>query len=132
VPFLDLEVLKLAWRVPPSRHLGRGGARKTLLKALLHRLEPSHPIGRAKMGFVFPWEAWLRGPLGDRVAATLADRDAHDRLGLDPADGSRLLRAFARSDPRVGWAQLWARFVLVEWSRRWALDATTERERMRA
>jgi asparagine synthase (glutamine-hydrolysing) len=122
VPFLDLEVLKLAWRLPPSRHLGRGGARKSLLKALLHRLEPSHPIGRAKMGFVFPWEAWLRGPLGERVAETLADRDAHERLGLDPADGSRLITAFARHDPRVGWAQLWSRFVLVEWCKRAALD----------
>jgi asparagine synthase (glutamine-hydrolysing) len=134
VPFLDLEVLKLAWRMPASRHLGRGGARKTLLKALLHRLEPSHPIGRAKMGFVFPWAAWLRGPLGDHVAETLADRAAHERLGLDPVDGHRLVTAFARRDPRVGWAQLWSRFVLVEWCRRGGLDVATpaERERIRA
>jgi asparagine synthase (glutamine-hydrolysing) len=117
VPFLDVDVLRLAWRLPAARHLGRGGARKTVLKALLHRLEPQHPIGRGKMGFVFPWAAWLRGPLGERVAATLGDRDAHEGLGLDPADGPRLLAAFARNDPRVGWAQLWSRFVLVEWHR---------------
>ena len=118
VPFLDLEVLRLAWHLPAEWHLGRGGARKGVLKALLHRLEPRHPIGRAKMGFVFPWAAWLHGPLGNRIADTLADRDAHEALGMDPAAGRRLLAAYRRRDPRVGWAQLWSRFVLLEWQRR--------------
>jgi hypothetical protein len=66
------------------------------------------------------------------VADTLADRDAHERLGLDPADGRRLLTAFASHDPRVGWAQLWSRFVLVEWCRRWNATATPARERIPA
>jgi hypothetical protein len=76
----------------------------------------------------------MRGPLGEHMAETLADRDAHERLGLDPSDGRRLLTAFARHDPRMGWAQLWARFVLVEWYRRVALDVAmpTARERVRA
>ncbi len=134
VPFLDVEVLRLAWRLPAASHLGRGGVRKGVLKALLHRLEPRHPIGRAKMGFVFPWAAWLHGPLGERVAATLADRDAHRELGLDPVESPRLLAALRRRDPRVGWGQLWSRFVLVEWYRRTERDAGIARiaERARA
>ena len=46
-----------------------------------------------------------------------------------------LLTAFARHDPRVGWAQLWSRFVLVEWYRRVALDVampTAARREVRA
>ena len=123
VPFLDLDVLREAWRIPARLHTGPLGGRKWVLKAVLHRLEPAHPVRRAKMGFVFPWVEWLHGPLGERVAATLADRDAHERLGLDPAGGRRLLAAFRRRDPRIGWAELWARFVLVEWLWRTELDA---------
>jgi hypothetical protein len=77
------------------------------------------------MGFVFPRAAWLQGPLGERVAGTLADREAHDDLGLDPADGRRLLLALRRRDARVGWAEVWSRFVLLEWHRRVEADATT-------
>jgi asparagine synthase (glutamine-hydrolysing) len=131
VPFVDVEVLRLAWRIPGAWHLGRAGGRKEILKAVLRRLEPRHRIGR-KMGFVFPWAAWLRGPLGERVAATLADRDTHERLGIDPAEGRDLLAAFGRRDPRVGWGDVWARFVLVEWHRRLALDATAARATERA
>jgi asparagine synthase (glutamine-hydrolysing) len=129
VPFLDLGVLRAAWCTPAAWHRGRYGGRKQILKALLRRLAPGHPVGRAKMGFVFPWTEWLRGPLGERVAATLADRTAHARLDLAPDAGLRLVDAFRRGDPRVGWAQLWSRFVLVEWHRETALDASTVRER---
>jgi asparagine synthase (glutamine-hydrolysing) len=123
VPFLDVEVLRTAWRIPDAWHLGRSGGRKAILKAALRRIAPAHPVGRGKMGFVFPWVAWLQGPLGERVAATLADRDAHEQLGIDPAGGRRLLDALRRRDARVGWAEIWSRFVLVEWYRRTEADA---------
>jgi asparagine synthase (glutamine-hydrolysing) len=134
VPFVDLEVLRLAWRIPGRWHLGRTGGRKEVLRAVLRRIAPTHPVTRTKMGFAFPWARWLRGPLDERVAATLADRDAHERLGIDPAEGERLLGAFRRRDPRVGWAQLWSRFVLVEWCWRAELDtpATPSLERASA
>jgi asparagine synthase (glutamine-hydrolysing) len=122
VPFVDLEVLRLAWRLPAGWHLGRFGAGKRMLRTLLGRLEPAGRIRRAKMGFVFPWAEWLRGPLGERVAATLGDRDAHEALGIEPGGGRRLVDAFRRRDPRIGWAQLWSRFVLLEWNRRVRLE----------
>ena len=59
VPFLDLDVLHEAWRIPSRLHTGPLGGRKWVLKAVLHRLEPAHPVRRAKMGFVFPWVEWL-------------------------------------------------------------------------
>src|SRR5262249_29774230 len=48
VPFLDVEVLRLAWRIPDAWHVGRPGGRKALLKAVLRRLAPRHPVGRGK------------------------------------------------------------------------------------
>ncbi len=132
VPFLDPEVLRLAWRIPEAWHIGPPGGRKVLLKAVLRRLAPHHPVGRGKRGFVFPWSSWLRGPLGERVAATLGDRDAHEQLGIDPVDGGRLLGALRRHDPRVGWAEIWSRFVLVEWFRRTETDDGAQRPTERA
>jgi asparagine synthase (glutamine-hydrolysing) len=120
VPFVDPEVLRAAWNVPGHWHRGRGG--KHVLKALLHRLDPYHPVHRPKRGFVFPWEAWLRGPLGDVVAATLRDRDAHEALGIDAMAGQTLLGAWRRGDRRIGWAALWSHFVLIEWYRRTGAD----------
>jgi asparagine synthase (glutamine-hydrolysing) len=122
VPFLDREVVRQAWRVPEAHHVGPYAARKALLKTLLHAIEPAHPVGGTKRGFVFPWAEWLHGPLGERVAATLADRDAHEALGMDPASGQAMLEAFRRRDRRVGWASIWSRFVLVEWYWRAELD----------
>jgi asparagine synthase (glutamine-hydrolysing) len=132
VPFLDVEVLRVAWRIPDVWHLGRFGGRKEVLRAVLRGLSPRHPVGRGKRGFVFPWVAWLRGPLGERVAATLADRDAHAGLGIDPAEGRRLLEALRQRDPRIGWAEIWSRFVLVEWYRRTEIDAARARTAERA
>ncbi|MGH7894896.1 MAG: asparagine synthase-related protein, partial [Candidatus Binatia bacterium] len=126
VPFLDLDVLRTAWTLPGSWHLGRFGGRKRVLKALLRRLEPAHPVHRAKMGFVFPWAEWLRGALGAHVATTLDDRDAHAALGLDAAASARVLAAFRRRDPRVGWAQVWSRFVLLEWYRQVGLGVPSQ------
>jgi asparagine synthase (glutamine-hydrolysing) len=128
VPFLDLAVLRAAWSIPTAWHAGRFGGRKQILKAVLRRLAPAHPVKRPKMGFVFPWTEWLRGPLGERVATTLTDRDAHEHLGLDPSAGLRLVDAFRRGDPRIGWAQLWSRFVLVEWHRATVLQSTAARQ----
>jgi len=99
---------------------------------VLRLLAPGHPIRRGKMGFVFPWAAWLHGPLGERVAATLADREAHEGLGIDPAGGERLLRAIWRRDPRVGWAEVWSRFVLIEWHRRTEMETAPPRAMERA
>ena len=70
----------------------------------------------------------MQGALGANVSATLADRDPHERLGLDPGEGQRLLTGVRRGDPRIGWAQVWSRFVLVEWYRRTELDRAVRRD----
>jgi hypothetical protein len=57
---------------------------------------------------------WRDGSLGDGAA--------HEAVGLDPADGVRLRDALRRDDPRVGWAEVWTRFVLLEWQRRVAAE----------
>lgn len=123
VPFLDRAVLATAWSAPGSAHVGRVGAQKRVLRAVLAELRPDRPVRGPKRGFVLPWIAWLRGPLGERVAATLGERERLDALGLPPDLGVRTLAAWRQSGAAGGWLRPWALFTLLEWQRRHGVEA---------
>jgi asparagine synthase (glutamine-hydrolysing) len=73
VPFLDPEVVRLAWRIPQSLkiHQGRG---KWILRRVLSHYVPEHLFERPKAGFSVPLASWLRGPLRDWAEALLDER----------------------------------------------------------
>ncbi len=118
VPFVDLAVLRAAWRIPPRDHLGRFGKGKRVLRTLLRGLHPLLEIDRRKQGFLFPWTDWLRGPFADRVRDTVSSPALYADLGLDARAGTTLLAAFEAGHPLVTWAHVWSLFVLLEWSGR--------------
>ena len=62
VPFLDRQVLDLAWRLPMAAKLD-GAVTKRVLRTVLHRHVPAALVDRPKMGFGVPIGSWLRGPL---------------------------------------------------------------------
>ena len=61
-PFLDHEVMALAWRVP-LRLKRRSGQGKWLLREVLYRYVPRDLVERPKKGFGVPLHSWLSGPL---------------------------------------------------------------------
>lgn len=61
-PFLDVEVMRAAWRLPLSLKI-RNGQGKYVLRQLLDRHVPRQLIERPKVGFGVPLAEWLRGPL---------------------------------------------------------------------
>jgi len=82
-PFLDLEVVNLARRIPAAWRL-RGGCGKYVLKEMARGLLPDSIIDRRKKGFGVPVGAWFRAgelridPAGQpcpKVAARL--QEAH-------------------------------------------------------
>jgi asparagine synthase (glutamine-hydrolysing) len=89
-PFLDHRIVELAWRVPLRLKLRRGVG-KWLLRQLLYRRVPRALIDRPKMGFAVPVHAWLRGPLKEWAADSLAPARLR-REGLLDAD--RIARAW--------------------------------------
>jgi asparagine synthase (glutamine-hydrolysing) len=62
VPFLDQNIIELAWSLPLSMKF-RDGQTKWLLRQVLYQYVPKQLIERPKTGFSIPLGEWLRGPL---------------------------------------------------------------------
>ncbi len=65
-PFLDVPLASLAARIHPDLKLS-GGVGKCVLRRCMARRDPDETFDRPKRGFPIPVNAWLRGPLKDRV-----------------------------------------------------------------
>ena len=69
-PLMDHEVVEWLATLPSSLKI-RGGESKFLLKKAMEPLLPHDIMYRPKMGFAVPLARWLKGPLRQRVRATL-------------------------------------------------------------
>jgi asparagine synthase (glutamine-hydrolysing) len=69
-PFLDPELVSLSGSLPDSYKVTEGQT-KWVLRRLLQRYLPPTLWERPKQGFAVPTEAWLRGPLAEKLKAYL-------------------------------------------------------------
>ena len=86
-----------------------------LLAEALGDLLPEEVVRQPKRTFTFPWERWLRGPLGLQVALRLGGLTPSLAALLDTAMVQTIWRSFLLG--RTGWARPWSLFVLNEWVR---------------
>jgi asparagine synthase (glutamine-hydrolysing) len=125
VPFLDLELLQLAWSLPAAYHRTVTGGGKRILKDILRRRHAGMSFNRPKMGFVFPWQRWLRIPqFFELISDTLRSPGLYQGLGVEPDEGRRILSGFAEGNALVSWSQVWSLFVLLHWGREFARSAS--------
>ena len=120
VPFLDNELVALAWRLPPHMKL-RGGVSKWVLREVLARYVPPLLTERAKAGFAVPLDAWLRGPLRNWAGDLLSEQGLRGAGLLDAALVARLWRehqARRRNHQHV----LWALLMFEAWRERWKVS----------
>jgi asparagine synthase (glutamine-hydrolysing) len=82
VPFLDKDVVELAWRLPVSMKI-RGHEGKSLLRQILYDYVPRELIERPKTGFGIPVGQWLRGPLREWAETLLDERRLRQEGYLD-------------------------------------------------
>ena len=73
VPFLDEDVVKLAWKLPLKTKIKNGLGKWPLRKILLNYV-PENLIDKPKTGFSIPLGKWLRGPLKDWADSLLDEK----------------------------------------------------------
>jgi asparagine synthase (glutamine-hydrolysing) len=123
-PLLDHELVDTVARLPgalklaPSRH---GRVKGLLLDALPAPL-PDEVVRRPKMGFIFPWEHWLRQELRGRVTDTLAERDVLEAAGLDPAGARALWEGYLAGRPGLRYTDVLCLVNLLAWVKRHGLE----------
>ena len=117
VPFLDNEVVALAWSLPLRMKL-RGGVSKWVLREVLARYVPAALTARAKAGFAVPIDRWLRGPLRQWAGDLLSEQRLRSAAILDPQVVARLWQEH-QSQRRNHQHVLWAILMFEAWRERW-------------
>lgn len=121
VPFLDRQVLDVAWRLPMSAKL-HGSETKRVLRTVLHRHVPAALVDRPKMGFGVPIGSWLKGPLRPWAEDLLGRRRLQEQGVLDPEPIRRAWDAHQSGRRDLGYA-LWDVLMLEAWLDRWMAPA---------
>ena len=119
VPFLDYELVEYVLGVPDKYKYP--ASPKKLLTDALGDLLPMDIINRPKMGFVLPWQNWLKQELyafADEKINNLGKRGI-----LHPSELQKLWQRFLAGDAAVTWSRVWALVVLENWLEENELEA---------
>lgn len=115
VPYLDMEVVEVARRIP-SGLKARGLSRKIVLRHALRNDVPEWVSTRRKAGFGSPIRGWLRTELTDLVDDLLSEETVRRRGLFRPETVRKMV-----SEHRVGDAdhtyRIWALLTLESWQR---------------
>jgi asparagine synthase (glutamine-hydrolysing) len=112
VPLLDTPLVEFVQALPEIARQ-KPGTSKALLVAAVRDLLPPSVLGQPKRTFTLPWEAWLRGALRPRVAASLAEPAGALTPQLRKDGFRKVWNTFL--DGKTSWSRPWSLFVLNEW-----------------
>ncbi len=122
-PLLDHVLVETVAQIPGPLKLQKGQRRcsKALLVDALPVALPGEVLHRRKMGFVFPWESWLRNELRGHVEEILTNRVVLADAGLN-ADGVQTLwHDFLAKRPGIRYTDVLCVVHLLHWVRRHGL-----------
>ena len=117
VPFLDKELVELAFQIPDNLKVAKGKT-KVLLKKIASRHVPHDCVYRPKEGFSIPIKNWLVTKLRPLMENLLNRRKIHDQGLFKPSTVERL-----KNEHLSGLANhshvLWSLMVFQAWRERW-------------
>jgi len=97
VPFMDVELMRLAARIPEHYKL-RGATTKYVLKKAMERYLPPSVLYRSKTGFGAPLRQWIAEDLHEPIEVLLGKKRLEERGLLNPAVVARLLDENRRNE----------------------------------
>lgn len=114
VPYLDHELVDYVFSI--SSHIKfPNSLPKPLLVKTMGDLLPKEIYSRAKMGFTFPWEMWLRDQLRPQIEDLLFSLPAANAAGLHMRNCQYLWKKFLGIEESVSWARVWAIYIILSW-----------------
>lgn len=117
VPFLDVDVFELSWKLPPSMKI-RDKKGKIALRELLYKRVPQHLIERPKMGFGIPIGEWLRGPLKDWAEDLLSEKHLKEQGFLNSSTVKNYWKEHC-SRKRDRTHEIWNVLMFQAWLKEW-------------
>lgn len=117
VPFLDHHVVDAVFSAPDRAKRDAVLPKPLLLRAVIDRM-PREIYDRKKMGFTFPWEVWLRGPMRDQVDALLGARTTKANAFINQEACTALWKEFLAHKKGVSWSRVWTLYILLQWIER--------------
>jgi asparagine synthase (glutamine-hydrolysing) len=110
-PFFDHQLVEYLLRVPDAMKLS--DQPKNLLVDAMGDLLPNEIVHRKKMGFVLPFEKWMRNELREFCAGRIRKLAARGLVNADTLQ--KKWSQFERGSGGVKWSELWHLIVLTEW-----------------
>jgi asparagine synthase (glutamine-hydrolysing) len=108
VPFLDHKLVEFVLRLPASYKWG--ASPKNLLVESLGTLLPPELVNRPKMGFVLPWEKWLKAELKDFAEEEIQQLEAVNYLNFERI--LHIWKSFQNNEGKYSWSRVWPFVVL--------------------
>lgn len=118
-PFLDHNLVALAWSMPMSQKL-ESTIGKRVLRDYVYQHVPRNVMDRPKQGFSVPLGDWLRGPLNAYVQDHLHGLNA-ERVESNEKQRVRELQKIHQAADGNSGPELWAQVVLQAWRRHWCV-----------
>lgn len=112
VPFFDHDLVEFVMGIPDE--IKKPSYPKRLLVESLGELLPHDLVHRQKMGFVFPWENWLRKELRDFCNQRIKSLDARGIIGKT-GQLEKVWSQFQNGQGPWLWTHIWLPVVLEEW-----------------
>lgn len=128
VPFLDCALVECVLSLPESVKC-RKSRGKSLLIDSVGDLLPEEVLEQPKRTFTFPWEIWLNGRLGERVAASLTRWSPQLEPHITSHFAVRVWKNFLKG--HTTWSRPWSLYVLNEWTKRNLAVRSSDREERR-
>jgi len=112
VPFLDYKLVEYVLGVTDKNKYPH--TPKKLLTDSLQDLLPAEIINRKKMGFVLPWQVWMKNELKPFCEENLAQLES---IGFNQNAINNLWKLFLKGDPQITWSRVWPLVALGNWQK---------------
>jgi len=114
VPFFDHKLVEYVLGIPDA--IKQPTYPKKLLVESLGELLPHEIVHRKKMGFMFPWENWMRNELKDFCETHMYRLAEREVFAADEV--FRIWQGFMQKNKEITWIKVWMLVVLDEWMER--------------